>query len=353
MAGQGIVATSLIDCDIHNAVPAVEALFPYLGAHWQEYIRESSFKGPVDGAYPKHAPTSVRPGATDDGPPGAGLAALCRETLDAWRAEFGILSSDYAVTTVHNPDCAAALASAYNDWLIEEWLDKEPRLRASLVVPSQSTELAVREIARVGNHPGFVQVFLPVRSDAPYGNRRYWPIYAAAVQHGLVVSVHYGGAPGHPPSPTGWPSRFIEEYVDMAQVFQSQVISLVCEGVFNQFPTLRVALVEGGFTWLPSLMWRLDKDWKAIRREVPWLRRAPSEYIREHMRLTIQPLDAPRDPGMLLQIIEQLESGDLLLFATDYPHWHFNHPAAALPEGLSGELRQKILADNARYFYRL
>ena len=80
---------------------------------------------------------------------------------------------------------AAALASAVNDWQIAEWLEPEPRLRASIVVPSQQPELAAREIDRVGGHPGFVQVFLPVRSAMPYGNRRYHPIYEAAVRHDL------------------------------------------------------------------------------------------------------------------------------------------------------------------------
>jgi predicted TIM-barrel fold metal-dependent hydrolase len=101
-------------------------------------------------------------------------------------------------------------------------------------------------------------------------------------------------------------------------------------------------------------MWRLDKVWKGLRREIPWVKRPPSETIREHVRLTLQPLDAPSDaPDQLLEVIEQLDSDDLLLFSTDYPHWHFDTPAAALPAGLPAPLRRKILSDNARAFYRL
>jgi predicted TIM-barrel fold metal-dependent hydrolase len=111
--------------------------------------------------------------------------------------------------------------------------------------------------------------------------------------------------------------------------------------------------VEGGFTWLPSLMWRFDKDWKALRREIPWVRRPPSEYIREHMRFTIQPWDAPPEPRWLLDILEQLGSEELLLFATDYPHWHFDSPEQAIPPAVPTALRHKIVAANARAFYRL
>ena len=139
----------------------------------------------------------------------------------------------------------------------------------------------------------------------------------------------------------------------MAQVFQTQVLNLVVEGVFDRFSDLRLALVEGGWTWLPSLMWRIDKDWKGLRREVPWNTQVPSAYIRERMRLSLQPVDAPEDPKHLLQIIEQLGSEDLLMFSTDYPHWHFAAPEQALPVGLSPGLRRKILRDNARAFYQL
>ena len=71
------------------------------------------------------------------------------------------------------------------------------------------------------------------------------------------------------------------------------------------------------------------------------------------MRATIQPLDEPPDPAMMRQVIDELGSDELLMFATDYPHWHFDRPEEALPAGLPDDLRRKILAENARAFYRL
>jgi predicted TIM-barrel fold metal-dependent hydrolase len=55
----------------------------------------------------------------------------------------------------------------------------------------------------------------------------------------------------------------------------------------------------------------------------------------------------------VLTMIDQLGSDDLLMFSTDYPHWHFDSPEAALPAGLSPTRRGKILHQNARNFYRL
>src|SRR5216683_7895576 len=149
----------VVDCDIHATVPSVEALLPYLSDHWREYIRTSAFKGPVDTAYPPNAPTTVQPGNPR---PDGSLAQIQQQVLDAWGVEVGILNCAYAVDSLHNPDTAAAMAAAVNDWLIAEWLDKEPRLRASVVGPTLVPEMAAREIDRVGAHPRFVQVLLPV-----------------------------------------------------------------------------------------------------------------------------------------------------------------------------------------------
>lgn len=344
----------LIDTDLHNDLPALKALYPYLPDHWVDYCNESAFVGPDANDYPAGSPLTARPGSKPtSGPPGSDLALLCAQALDPWPTEIGILNCAYRVSSVHNPDLALALATAVNRWQIDEWLDKEPRLRASIVVPSQTPERAAQEIDRMADHPGFVQVTLPVRSDAPLGNLRYDPIYAAAVRHDLVVGIHYGGAPGLPSTPAGWALTYLDEYASMAQVFQSQVISLIVEGVFDRFPTLRVALIEGGFTWLPSLMWRLDKEWKGLRHNTPWVRRLPSDYMRQHIRLTLQPLDAPPNAQQMLQVIDQMDSDELLMFSTDYPHYHFDTPEEALPAQLPEPLLAKILAANARSFYRL
>ncbi len=346
----------VIDADVHTVIPSVGVLFPYLTDFWKEYITQSAFKGPPEDPYPKNAPTTIRPDArrTDGIAPGANLAVVREQSLDPWSVRYAILNTAYSLESVHNPDAAAALASAVNDWHIADWLEQDERLRASIVVPSQQPEMMAREIDRVGDHPGFVQVALPVHSLDPYGNRRFYPLYEAAVRHDLAIGLRYGGAPGSPPSAAGWPSTYMEEQVGMAQIFQSQLVSMIVEGVFDRFPTLRVAVIEGGFTWLPSLMWRFDKEWKGLRREVPWVRRPPSDYIRAHVRFTTQPLDAPPDAAQFLHILDQIGSDDLLMFATDYPHWHFDTPAEAFPFDVVPEsTARKIMSENARAFYRL
>ena len=325
------VTRRAIDCDVHPAVPSVEVLTPYLPAYWQEQIRQSGFKGPVDSAYPLSAATSARPDvpAAHSGTVAEQLSALRTHVLGPQQVVYGILNCTYAVDSLHNPDAAAALASAINDWLAAEWLASEPRLRASLVVPSQYPELAAREIERLGDHPGFVQVLLPVRSAAPYGNRQLSP---AVCRRGAPRSGRRhplrrrAGEPANAGRLAVLLSRGVRRHGQCVPVAAAQLV--VSEGVFDQFPTLRVVLIESGCTWLPSLMWRFDKEWKGLRREVPWVRRPPSDYIREHVRLTLQPFDAPLGPDHLLRFIDRLGSEEMLLFSTDYPHWHWRFAGA-------------------------
>ena len=354
-AGSVVAAPSaLIDCDIHNTVPNVEALFPYLSKYWVEHVQQSVFKGAGTTYYPPNAPLAARPGSKpENGPPGSSLALLQEQVLDPLGIEIGLLNCLYAIDSLHNPEAATSFASAVNDWQIAEWLDHDPRLRASIVVPVQLPELAAREIDRVGAHPGFVQVLLPARAEHPYGSRLYRPMWEAIARHNLVAGIHFGGAPGNPPFPSGWPSHYFEEYAGMAQVFQSQLASIVSEGVLDLFPTTRIALLESGFTWLPAFMWRFDKEWRNLRQLVPWVKRAPSEYLRDHVRLTVQPLDSPPTTAELLNTIAEIGSDDLLMFATDYPHRHHADPAHDLLPHLPEALARKIRHENARAWYGL
>jgi uncharacterized protein len=127
------------------------------------------------------------------------------------------------------------------------------------------------------------------------------------------------------------------------------LLSLIAEGVFARFPDLRVVLLESGVTWLPAFLWRANKIWRALRAEVPWVDRAPAEIVRQHVRLTLQPFDAPADPLVLQRILEQIGSESMLLFSTDYPHWQFD--ATPVPEGLPGSLLPALARENALQTY--
>ncbi|QEC46973.1 amidohydrolase [Baekduia soli] len=345
----------VVDADLHAVVGSADVLRPHLAPQWIEWIDETGFRAPPwQGAlYPPGAETTVDPVWREPGgePPGTTLAGTQRQVLDALAPSAAILHCSWGIETIRHPDFAAGLASAVNDWLIAEWLERDPRLRASLVVPAFVPEEAAREIDRVGGHPGFVGVFLPSRSTRLYGQRPWQPMFDAIVRNDLVACLHYGGTPDAP-GPAGAESWFMEDYVAAhVTAFQAQLASLVIEGLFQRCPGLRVAFLESGFSWLGPLLWRLDREWPGLRREVPWLNRAPSAIVREHIRFSVQPIDAG-PPEAFRRAVEWLGSDELLMFSTDHPHGH-ERDVSVLLEALPPSAHRLVMADNARTHFRL
>lgn len=344
----------VIDVDVHANVPSLDALFPYMSSMWVDWCIEREWLGPTAPAahYPPNSPRACRPEWRVDGKfPASELSILRQHILGPWDVDIAVVNCYYGVESLRHPDWAAALARAVNDWLIAEWLENDSRLRASLVIPARDPKAMIAEIRRVGTHPGFVQVLLPVRNDQLWGQRPYFPVFEAMAELGLVAGLHFGGTTDGPPSTTGFPSWFIEEYSAEWQTFATQITSLVSEGVFQAVPNLRVSVLEGGFLWLAPWAWRMNKEWKALRREVPWVDQAPLDIIREHMRFSTAPTDGgARD--LLAKAVGWLGSEDILMFATDYPHTH-DDDISALLDVIPTTMRSKLMADTARDWYRL
>jgi uncharacterized protein len=339
-------ALRAIDCDVHPTVPDLKALLPYLDDHWRDSTEERGIPGLESISYPPGAPITARPDWRGKGGlAGTQVADVQQHVFDRFGADLAILNCLYGVQLVFNEDMAQAFCRAVNDWIAKEWLDRDPRLRASIVVTPQNIEYAVDEIERFAADRRFVQVLLLCMGEAPLGRRQFWPIYAAAERHGLAVGIHAGSAYRHPVTSLGWPSYYIEDYAAQAQGFQSQVASLITEGVFAKFPALKVVLIESGVTWLPGFLWRFAKFWRGLRTEVPWVDRSPSDIVRDHFRLTIQPLDGPADPDAVERAIDHLRSDEMLLYASDFPHWQFDGEQP-LPPGIPEGLKRKILVEN-------
>ena len=186
------------------------------------------------------------------------------------------------------------------------------------------------------------------RANEPLGRRRYWPIFEACERHNLPIGLHVPGfGSGNASTPAGWPSFYLEEHQTFAYIIMGVFTSMVLEGVFERFQGLKLVLIEGGFAWVPPLCWRLDKHWERMRSEVPHLKRPPSEYIREHIWYTTQPMEEPERPEDLVRIIDWI-GWDRLLFSTDYPHWDFDDPKTVFRVKLTEAQKRMIFSENAK-----
>jgi predicted TIM-barrel fold metal-dependent hydrolase len=333
-----------IDCDVHCAPASFDALFPYLSDYWRQYVTEAGIR--LTGVAHAYPPGLVAPAPSS-------YEELASRVLDGAAApRLVVLNCLTGFETHRNPYFSAAVASAINDWMREEMLARDHRLRASLVVSTVSTEDAVAEISRVGEDRRFVQVLLPVRSDLPWGHKINHPIFAAARDAGLQVGLHAWGRAGKAATPSGFTTTYLEDYVGNQPIAQAQVLSFVSEGVFERFPGLRIVVAECGFAWLAPLLWRFDKDWKGVWREVPWVKGRPSEYVREHFRFTTAPAHLPDDPVAARQLLEMLDVPGMLTYASDYPHEHGNGISLLLDQ-LSDDQRRSVLSGNAAALYGL
>jgi uncharacterized protein len=334
----------LIDTDVHVAIPDARVLLPYFEPYWREHVQRRGLeRESLDiTAFPTNAPINGRP---DWRPGAAKLETLQSHLLDPFGHRYAILNVLSGAQMIFSEDLSLAFCRAINDWIRAEWLDRDERLRASIIVPPHSAEAAVQEVERLAADKRFVQVLTFAMGEMPIGRRQYWPLYQVAEKHGLPLGVHAGSTFRHPPSAGGWSSLYLEDYVSYSQGFAAALNSLVAEGVFVKFPALRAVLIESGVTWLPASLWRLDKTWRGVRAETPWLEEQPAQTVRRNVRLTLQPFDAPPSTDQVLKVLEQLGNDDMLLFSSDYPHWHYDG-ADAIPDGLPDELVRKICIDN-------
>ena len=336
-----------IDCDIHPGVPEIKALLPYMSEFWRESFIHRGLDGFEMMSYPPGAPITCRPDWRIPGQrPAATLDTLRAQALDHFGIGVAICNPLTGGQVSVSETMGAAICSAVNDWIREHWLDRDPRLRASIVVPAQAPLLAVEEIERLAPDRRYVQVLLPSAAEMMLGRSYYWPIYEAAARYNLPIGIHAGSMYRYAPTSTGWPSHYLHDYVSQAHNCEAQILSLISNGVFNRYPALKFVMIESGVTWLPGFIWRAIKTWRGVRAEVPWVNRSPAEIIRDNIRLTVQPFDTPPgDADAVSRIIEQIDDDRMLLFASDYPHWQFEGDAV-MPAGLPDDLSRRIRIDN-------
>ena len=238
-------------------------------------------------------------------------------------------------------------------WILEHWVSADDRFRASIHIGTTDPEQAAVEIDRLGPRPEFVQVMMPAGARQPFGNRFYHPIYAACQRHNLPVSIHFGAegaGVASAPTAAGYPSYYLEMRMARPQIAMAHVVSLICEGVFEKFPDLRFLFVEHDVFWVPGLMWHMDGDWKALRDYTPWVKRLPSEYLRQHIRFGTQPMIQPPTAADLETFLQWLHADEVLLYASDYPHWDWDEPSTLLA-GFDKKLRRRVMVENAKEFY--
>lgn len=255
---------------------------------------------------------------------------------------------------IADPIWAAGLAHGYNDWLHDRYLRVSPsRIKGMALIPAQEPAEAARELRRAVSELGMVGGVLPaVGLPRAFGAREFWPIYEAAEELGVILAVH--GAPSY--------NLGLERFQKLIEVRSlthpfSQMIqltSMMFNGVFDAFPTLRVAYCEAGCGWAPFMRERLGLEYSGRAAQAPDLKRDPGEHLASgriffHCEL---------DEDGLATAVEKLGRDDIFFSASDYPHESKHEYPAKIEEflsrkDLSESTKRNVLWDTPLRMYGL
>ena len=296
-----------------------------------------------------------RPGMTD---PAERLKDMDLEGIDV----AVIFGTQIALTVngLMDKGLAGAICHAVNEWMLEYCSADPRRLRAVGLIPCQDPPEAVRELRYLAGH-GATTAMLPTNVyGRNMGDPMFDPIYAAAQDLGMPLSVHpqtgHDGVPGVSGVMGAGSRRFYKYvYVHMtAFPFELMIamMHMLGEGVFDRFPRLKVAYMEGGAGWLPFWMERLDEHVEKLAPQMPELGRPPSEIIRSDRVV----LSCESEETGLDRVLDA-SGPDTVLYASDYCHWdcHFPYSVRDVVSGgdLSFAQKERVLSGNAAAFFDL
>jgi predicted TIM-barrel fold metal-dependent hydrolase len=273
------------------------------------------------------------------------------EELAAIHVDLAVLFPDHLLKLPVLPqaDYAAALARAYNAWLVDRWTSRHASLLGAIVACPQDPEDAAREIARYADDPSIVAVYLPCAGlDPLWGHRRYDPIYDAAQAANLPVLLHAVTvtSPVFPFNNHGFDTEFARHATSHTFSIIANVIHMVSTGVVVRFPDLRIGVTEAGISWMPFVCNRLDKEYVERRREVPFLTERPSHYVKR-IYVATQPVEEPERLSDLVALMELYDGEDTTIYASDWPHHDFDHPMKLNQVPFTPAQRRKVLGENA------
>lgn len=347
----------IIDTDVHQTFKRDSDVIAYLPERWQEY-----FKLRPDGRRLLSAPRPSNPMGVsgmlsdsvpaDGSPAGSDYQFMREQLLDKYGMYRAVITHLGGFATHTNQELAAALCSAANDWNIEHWLSLgDERIYSVLEVPWALPEVAVKEVRRHGAHPHMEGVFLAGNpTGKPIGDPIFHPVYEAMADMGLILAVHIsqGERPNHHFGGIGERVGPSDHWPFLGHQATHYLSSLIVNGVFEKYPSLKVLFIEYGVGWIPAAIWRLDEVYDLLKLESSWVRKRPSEYINKHVRFSTQPLDESRDDKAAIgHLLEQLEGAeDLFCFSTDYPHFTFDDPIT-IQRMIPTAWQRKIFCDNA------
>jgi predicted TIM-barrel fold metal-dependent hydrolase len=352
---------TVVDADVHEIIPDIlkrDGLEDYLEEPYlSKYRHTKRTDEPLSSTIGGTQPHDI-----DPHPHGLGdeVSPTNPDGLNAFMERF---NSDYIVMHGHGitaantqPDqeYAQALASAYNDYMLDNVLDEYEGFKMAIHIAPEAGEAAAEEIHRLADEDDMVSVYVLAAPNGLFGNETFEPIYRAANEEGLPIDYHpsqslmpWSGLWGGPALYST--AEFMGAY---GHHLISHIPSLIFNGIPEKYPDVDHVFLEQGLAWLPWAMGRMDKNYERRKHEFPHLEKKPSEYLRDSFYFGTQPIEDVAGPAAIAGLIDMIGK-DLLVYATDFPHFDFDYPVPQVIPNLDEETERAIFSENALKVYGL
>jgi predicted TIM-barrel fold metal-dependent hydrolase len=228
-----------------------------------------------------------------------------------------------------DPEVTHAVIHALNEWLYETWhFNHEDRIFTTPVITLPIVDKAIEELEWVAERGAKVVLIRPApvpgyRGPRSFGLPEFDPFWEKVVEHDILVALHSSDS-GYDRYANEWTGSNTEMLPFQPQAFrmlhswrpvEDAVSALICHGALTRFPTLKVAVIENGSSWVEPLIKAMTDLWKKMPQDLP---ENPVEAFKRQIH--ISPF-WEEDLSALADLVGE----DRVLFGSDYPH----------PEGLA------------------
>lgn len=319
--------TTVVDADVHLSIP-FDDLAEYCEEPYRSITKHPTYTPVHRGGWNRYMGGKIE----NEKDNVQTAESLYRKICVEFGIDYPLINAFPVLNSVPEDDRAVALMTAYNEYLLDNYLDAYDEFVGLCTIAPQDPAAAAEEIDRMGSERAVEGVYiLNSGAQPPLGDPTYDAIYRAAEDNQLHIAYHASaGAPFAKDFPIqdNQFNRFLENHmVAHPWAHMMTMTSLIVNGVPEKFPDLNFSFLEAGISWVPYMMFRFNKEYSMRRSEAPLLEKSPEEYIRDQFYFATQPMGEPNNPEHLQQLIEIL-GPDSLMFSTDYPHWDFDHPDA-------------------------
>jgi predicted TIM-barrel fold metal-dependent hydrolase len=235
------------------------------------------------------------------------------------------------------------VARIANDFVADIVRKHPTRFFGICVLPLQDMSSSLTELDRCVAL-GFKGILLYTNLAGRYPDEpMYRPMFARAAELGLPVLLH----PAKPVT-----TDLVQAYEmtsSLGNMFDDTIAltRIIMSGLLDEYPTLQVVCPHLGGT-LPFIIGRLDHQTQVLKRGPKYLRRKPSDYLRQVWLDVVSPLP------LAIRFCRDLCGVDKLLYASDHPWVEPTLMIESLEQaGLSASEREQVFSTNARRLFRL